>query len=230
MRSDKNHALRLRLKGKSYAEINRLLGIPKATLSDWFAKLELSDAAKKRLAERAYQKAIASLLNINRLQTVRAEARAKQVRKESRGSIGGIKTRELLLIGTALYWAEGYKRPIVRNGKARVSHPVSFTNSDPGMVKVFLKFLRTVCNVPEEKITASIRIYQHQNEGFLLNFWSQTTAIPFNKFGKVYYGISKSSQGKRPFNILPYGTIQIRVSSTELYHRIMGWIEGLAIN
>ncbi|MEK7507272.1 MAG: hypothetical protein AAB585_01875 [Patescibacteria group bacterium] len=228
MRSDKNQAMKLRLRGRSYSEINRLLGVPKATLSDWFAKLELSDDAKKRLAERAYQKSMAAILRINRLQTIKAENRARIVRLEAKSQISTTSQKELLLVGTALYWAEGYKRPIMRNGKARVSHPVSFTNSDPRLVRLFLKFLREVCSVPEEKLTASVRIYQHQNEGFLMNFWSQTTSIPFNKFGKTYYGVSKSSQGKRPFNILPYGTIQIRVSNTALYHRIMGWIEGLA--
>ena len=42
MRLDKNQALKLRLLGKSYNEINKALGVPKATLSDWFADLQLS--------------------------------------------------------------------------------------------------------------------------------------------------------------------------------------------
>ncbi|MEK7506443.1 MAG: hypothetical protein AAB566_00050, partial [Patescibacteria group bacterium] len=128
--------MKLRLRGRSYSEINRLLGVPKATLSDWFAKLELSDDAKKRLAERAYQKSMAAILRINRLQTIKAENRARIVRLEAKSQISTTSQKELLLVGTALYWAEGYKRPIMRNGKARVSHPVSFTNSDPRLVRL----------------------------------------------------------------------------------------------
>ena len=61
-----------------------------------------------------------------------------------------------------------------------------------------------------------------------LHIWQKITGLPEKNFGKIYYGISKSSQGKRPFTRLPYGTILIRVNSTNLFHRIMGWIEGLS--
>jgi len=96
------------------------------------------------------------------------------------------------------------------------------------LVAVFLKFLREICEVEESKIRAGLRIYQHHNSDQLLNFWSKLTKIPKERFEKFYYGISKSSSGKRPFNILPYGTIQIRVHSTPVFHTIMGWIDGLA--
>ena len=33
--------------------------------------------------------------------------------------------------------------------------------------------------------------------------------------------------GKRPFNRLPFGVIQVRISNTNLFHKIMGWIEGV---
>ena len=46
-------------------------------------------------------------------------------------------------------------------------------------------------------------------------------------FHKTYYGVSKSSLGKRPFNQLPHGVIQIVVADTILFHRIMGYIEGI---
>jgi len=95
------------------------------------------------------------------------------------------------------------------------------------MVKLFLRFLREVCEVPEETISADIRIYEHQNEAHLLDFWSKTTDISYSRFKKFYYGVSISSQRKKAFNTLPYGTIQIRVNNTPLFHKIMGWIEGL---
>lgn len=228
MRSDKNKALKLRLVGRSYSEISKLTGASKSTLSVWLKGLELPEQAKERIKKRVNQTSVAALIKRNHLQTKLAENRANINRGSAVKDIGKISKRELFLIGTALYWAEGYKRPITKNGKIRTSHPVSLTNSDPSLVKIFLKFLRMVCEVPEDKISADVRIYEHQNEGYLLDFWSKTTQLPYNKFKKFYYGISKSSQGIRPYNILPYGTIQIRVNSTDLYHKIMGWIEGLA--
>jgi hypothetical protein len=204
------------------------LGVPKATLSDWFSRLELSDKARERIKSRVHEKSISALIKRNKLQTYLAEQRARAIRATAKKEIADLSKRELFLIGISLYWAEGYKRPKVQNGKIKTWHPVSITNSDPFLVKMFLKFLREVCEVSEGKITANVRIYEHQNENYLLDFWSKLTDISHNRFQKFYYGISQSSLGKRPFNILPYGTIQIRVNDTKLYHRIMGWIDGLA--
>ena len=154
-------------------------------------------------------------------------AKAKNTRNKASKKIGKLSKKELLILGAGLYWGEGYKRPIIKNGKARSYHPVSLSNSDPALISVFLRFLREICEVEENKIRAGLRIFQHQNAEELLQFWSKLTKIPKERFEKFYYGISKSSLGKRPFNILPFGTIQIRVNDTSLYHKIMGWIEGL---
>ena len=228
MRSDRNSALKLRLKGRSYNEIVRLLGVPKSTLSGWFTGLELSGLARARIAKRVYSGSVKALIKRNVSQTRLAELKAKQIRESSQREVGELSKTELFFIGTALYWAEGYKRPILKNGRIKTYHPVCLSNSDPALVKVYMRFLREVCQIPDEKIGADVRIYQHQNEAYLLDFWSKTTGLPYDRFKKFYYGISLSSQHKRPFNILPYGTVQVRVNSTELYHRIMGWIEGLS--
>jgi hypothetical protein len=228
MRSDKSQALKLRLSGRSYSEINRLLGIPKATLSGWFNKLELPDKAKERIAQRVYKRSVSAILKHNLKQTFVAQQRARNVRNIAKSEIVDINDRDLFMLGVSLYWAEGYKRPIMQNGKIKTHHPVSLSNSDPALIKIYLEFLRKVCHVPETKITGEVRVYEHHNEAYLLSFWNKTTNIPLNQLKTVKNGVSISSQRIRPYNTLPYGTIQIRVNSTELYHRIMGWIEGLA--
>ena len=228
MRSDKSQALKLRLAGKSYSEIANSLGIPKATLSGWFTGLQLPEQAKERLAKRVYQKAVSALIKRNHTQTNLAQQNAHNIRNNAKTEISDLNERDVFMLGVSLYWAEGYKRPIVQNGKVKTHHPVSLTNSDHELVKIFLKFLREICQVPEEKITGEIRVYDHHNQAYLLNFWSKATNIPFNRLKTIKNGVSISNQRIRPFNILPHGTIQIRVNSTNLYHKIMGWIEGLA--
>jgi|SRR3989338_723284 len=227
MRKDKNTALSLRLRGKSYSEIYRTIGVPKSTLSGWLSGVVLSSKLRERIERRAYHKSIAGLIKRNKNQTLLAKKRALETRHRAASELKELSKSELLHLGIALYWAEGYKRLLVRNGRELTHHVVSLTNSDPTLVKLFLKFLREYCAVPEKKIKASIRIFQHQNEKELLNFWQKETEIPIENFKKTYYGISKSSLGKRPYNRLPYGTIQIVVADTALFHRIMGYIEGL---
>ncbi len=228
MRQDKNKALKLRLEGKSYNEINKILGIPKATLSGWFTRLELSDKANNRISKRVSEKSLKGLIERNKSQTHLAEQRARATRETAKREITKLSKRELFLLGVSIYWTEGYKKPIVQNGKIKTFHSVSITNSDPNLIKMFTKFLIDICKVPEEKITANLRIYKHQNENYLLEFWSKTTNIPYSRIKKFYYGVSESNLDKKPFNTLPYGTIQIRVNNTELYHKIMGWIDGLS--
>lgn len=228
MRKDKNEALKLRLSGKSYKEISRILFIPKSTLSGWLANVTLSEQARERIQKRVYSGSLRGLIKRNKSQTHQAIQRMRTTRAQGKKEIGILTQEELKLIGIALYWAEGYKRLLVRNGKEVTYHPVALTNSDPNLVMIFLRFLREVCLIKDEKIMADIRIYEHMNEENLLKFWRDITGLPEENFGKVYYGVSKSSMGKRPFNRLPCGTIQIRVSSTNLFHKIIGWIEGLA--
>lgn len=230
MRNDKKLALKYRIQGKSYNEITKLLGVPKSTLSGWFYNLLLPELSKKRLQLRVHEGSVKGLIRKNKLQTLKAQKNALSIRSTANLQIGHLSKRELLILGAGLYWGEGYKRPIIKNGKSRTYHPVSLSNSDPKLIVIFLKFLRKICGVDEAKLRAGLRIYQHQNAEQLLQFWKKLTKIPKERFEKFYYGVSKSSLGKRPFNILPYGTIQIRVNSTNTYHKIMGWIEGIQDN
>ena len=228
MRKEKEQALKLRLSGKSYTEIQRVLGTPKSTLSGWLSNLQISENLRRKIMSRAREKSTAALIRRNKNQTLLALKRRSEVMETARRQIAVPSKENLWFMGLALYWAEGYKRAQTRNGRELTSHAVSLTNSDPGIVKLFLRFIREVCQVPDGKIGADVRIYQHQNTAETVNFWSRLTKINKSKFGKVYYGVSKSSLGKRPYNRLPFGTIQIRVNSTQLFHQIMGWIKGLA--
>ena len=227
MRTDKHTALKLRLQGMSYLEIQRALNIPKSTLSSWLSRVVLSPYAAERIQKRAAACSRAGLLRRNKNQSELALKRKLHRMSEAAKEIGSLSEREIFLIGVALYWAEGYKRVMKRNGRELTCHAVSLTNSDPSLAQCFMRFLQEVCKVSKERIRADIRIYEHLNEEKLIEFWSRALHLKREQFGKTYYGVSKSSKSKRPFNILPYGTIQIRVNSTDLFHRIIGWIEGV---
>lgn len=228
MRTDKEKALKLRLSGKSYGEIQKILGdISKSTLSMWLSNVILSESSRKVLEKRTHKKSFDALLKRNKMQTVLAIRRAKETKLKSAREVPKISSLNLLFIGTALYWAEGYKRPIIKNGREVTHHHISLTNSDADLARIFIRFITEICKVPISKIKANVRIFEHLNEKEVMEYWFKKIAIPKENFTKSYVGISKSSTHKRPFNRLPYGVIQIRISNTQLFHRIMGWIEGL---
>lgn len=216
--------------GRSYNEISRLLKVPKSTLSGWFTDLELPEKAKKRLKDKVHAASLRGLLARNKDQTALAGARSKEMQDEGKKLIKNISKRDLLIMGTALYWAEGYKRPVVINGKVKTSHRVSLTNSDPDLICIFLKFLRETCKVPNEKITIWIRYFEHQNLAYLLDFWQKKCNIPYSNFRNTLQTVSISSQRKKSYNSLPFGVAQVSVNNTNLYHKIMGMIHGVAKN
>jgi len=220
-------AKELRKRGRSYNEIVSILDIPKSTLYSWLENVELSHEATNRINSRVRKGSLKGLLKKNKLQTRIAMERSQNIQHESKLKIGKISKRELALIGAALYWGEGYKKQIVLRGKSRTYHPVSLSNSDPILIKFFLLFLRTCFDMDDSKIKISIHLYDGMDENQIIQHWQQITNLPKESFQKVYRGVSMSSKRTKKFNHLPYGTAQIRVSSTELFYKIMGLIEGI---
>ena len=219
--------MRLRITGHSYNEISAKLGTPKSTLRTWLGNLVLSDNAKARLLARVKQGTINSFVKRNKLQTHYAEHRAKVERSNGKKQISQLGISELKILGAALYWAEGYKRLKVKNGKERMGHTISFVNADADMVHLFLKFLKDVLQIPDNKIRLSMRLYEHINEQVTLAYWMRATGFPKDNFHKTTYLVSLASKRRKPYNRLPYGTLQVEVCDTARFHYLMGLIDGV---
>lgn len=220
-------ALKLRKQGKSYNEITATLGVPKSTLSGWLRDVTLSEGAQQRLQSRVRKGIYNGLIRRNKLQTKHAQERAKEVRRKSAALIQPLSDNELRLVGAALYWGEGYKKPQVRYGRELTSHQISFLNADPAMVKVFIRFLFEILKIPAAEIRLTMRLYDHINEKTARKYWIDVTGLAEKNFQQTTYLVSGASKRKRPSDSLPYGTLQVAVYSTEKFHEIMGMIDGL---
>ena len=223
--TEKNDAMKMRLKGYSYNEIKAKLGIPKSTLRSWFADVVLSKEARARLDSRI-KSGTAFLIKRNKMQTHHARARAESIKNAAISEVPSIDKKTLLLIGAILYWAEGYKRLQIRQGRILTAHAISFVNSDPDMVRAFIRFAIEILDVSPDRIRITMRLYDHINEKSALAYWSNVSGLSKDLFRKTTNMISIASQRKRPFNRLPYGTVQVEIAQTEKFYRIMGWIEG----
>ncbi len=219
-------AVRLRDKGYSYSEISAALGIPKSTLSGWLKNILLSGAAQERLQKR-YKISRDILVERNKRQTVIARERAQETHGAAMLNIGTLTKRERMLVGAALYWGEGYKRLVVKDGFERTGHGISFTNADPDMVRFFVGFCRDILDIPTEKFSLCVRLYDRKDDIEAKKYWAEMTGLPMKNFRLSTYLVSISSKRKRPFNRLPFGTLQIVISDTKKFHQLMGWIAGL---
>jgi hypothetical protein len=228
MKSLREQAISLRIEGKSYNEILATIGVPKSTLSSWLRDVTLPQKAKERLDSRVRQGLLNGLIKRNKAQTKIAQERSSSTRAASKKEIKDtLSLYELKLLGTALYWAEGYKRTKVLNGVERTAHTISFVNADPEMIALFIKFLVEVMEISSTSIRLYMRLYPQINEIEAKKYWMKITGLDKKHFQKTTNIISKSSSGIRPFNRLPWGTLQVEVCDTKQFHRLMGWIEGM---
>jgi len=114
------------------------------------------------------------------------------------------KEKLLKAAGLMVYWAEGVKT---------TKYTVDLANSDPLMIKLFLKMLRQIYRVDERKLRVLLYCYANQNVRKLINYWNKTTKIPQKQFIKPYIrqDFLEKKKGK-----MPYGLVHIRYNDKKL--------------
>ena len=224
MRKEKEAAITLRKKGKSYSQIQQVLPIAKSTLSYWLKDIELTMEAQQKILMRAAVTSTRALIRRNKNQTVLAEERARIIRSEAIQEVAMHMKDPLFVMGVALYWAEGYRRGA--NGSKWKC--VDFTNADPEMIHVMMRFFRKFCSVDESKFKVQLIAHPNVDMQNAVEYWSLVTGIPPSQFIRTCTSLSIRSSQKRKNN-LTYGTVHIRVYDVKLFFRIIGWIDGLKV-
>jgi hypothetical protein len=212
-------ALQLRRKGKSYNYINKTLGVPKSTLSGWFKGLDFSIKVKQQLIDEAKKKWAANITLYNKNRAAIILKEEKEIQEEESKKITEISDRELWLLGTALYWAEGSKSDRWK---------VKFTNSDPCMIEFMMAYFRRICKVDNSKFRLLAQIHPNISEKKAKKYWHYITGIPYFQFYKTQVAISRASKRKREARKLPYGTIAISINDKKITNQLKGWINGLS--
>lgn len=211
--SRKARAIQLRLQGNSINEVASLVGAAKSTVSIWTRDTQLSSQQTEMLARRSHTREAIEKRRQARLNNENLK-RAKVINKAF-SDIDQISGRELWLIGTALYWAEGGK----------TQRMVRFSNGDPEMIRFMMRYFRESCRVPESLFRGHIHIHEHLDSSAAEAYWSSVSAISIDKFYKTYNKPNKSSKGTR--NTLPYGVFDIYVADVTLFLKIQGWTKAI---
>ncbi|MFC1612447.1 hypothetical protein ACFL29_01200 [Patescibacteria group bacterium] len=218
---EKQEAIKLRRRGLSYSEILKQIPVAKSTLSLWLRSVGLSKEQQQRLTK----KKKAAILRGGKARRNQRIILTQKIYREAEIEINKLSQRELWLMGIMLYWAEGSKEKENNTGQG-----VQFTNSDPYMIKIFLKWLFEICKINVEKINLSI--YIHENHRNNLNrvkkYWSYCTGLPINYFEKIYFKKHKPKTNRKNIGDSYYGILVIKVrASSTLNRKIQGWIRGI---
>ena len=185
--------------------------------------LERASHFYEKINERVNGTSIKALIKRNKAQTQIAKDRHNKIIEAAKIDFLKFKTEILFVTGVSLYWGEGYKKGA--HGSAWKA--IDLANSDPDIIKVFIKFLKKYLNVVDQDISIQLIIAPNQDIDKAIEFWSKITKLDKNRFIKAYSGVSKSSKGIRDKNSLPNGTIHVRVNSVEKFFILIGWIECL---
>lgn len=172
----------LRRSGYSLPEISRECHVPKSTASRHCKDVVIDPKNYDRWLQRRNASKII------------AERRWLDAKEKAYELLGTLNERDLFLLGSALYWAEGSKKDL------------SFCNSDPEMIRLFLYILRKAFKVTNERIIVSLRIYEDLNKSDCLLFWSNITGKNLNEQTSIEV-LNGRKKGK-----LKYGMCRVRVS------------------
>lgn len=215
-------ARQLRRNGLGIKTIAYRLGVSSSTVSLWCRDIKLTPEQLQELERRAHDPYYGRRKdNILRQRQKRLDT-IESLKKMGIKEMGKLTKRELFLAGVALYWAEGFKK----------DSRLGFANSDPAMIKFFLKWLGQCCHVPKQAIRVRVGLnISHQNRiKTVEDYWSKITGISKKHFQKPYFQkfIWKKEYPK-PEEY--FGVLRIRANKQlPLFRKINGWIEGLKLN
>ena len=213
-REIKEKVVNLRREGKTYSEILKFLNlkIPKSTISGWCRGISLSVNYQRRIKEISDSNLIKARKLAVEEKKMKAIKELESIRKRNYHLSQKIEDIETAKIALAmLYLGEGAKN--------RKRGSVTFGNSDPLTVSLFLCLLRVVYKIDESKIRCTLQCRADQDIKRLEKYWSRVTDIPFERFYKAR--IDPRTIGK-PSKKLDYkGVCRIDVFSAKILGELL---------
>ncbi|MEU4146802.1 terminase gpP N-terminus-related DNA-binding protein [Streptomyces parvulus] len=211
-------ARELRLQGWTYDQIEAELGCSKSSVSLWVRDLPKPEPRYTPHEQHALMRA-----GLARLRSTQDEER-QQTKAAAQLAIGDLSARELFLVGVGLYWAEGGKdKPYDRREN------VTFVNSDPDMIKVFLAWLRLL-EVERERLRFTVMIHENADVAGAEQFWAALVRADRSAFNKTTLKRHNPKTVRKNVGDSYRGCLVIKVlKGADLYRRIEGSWYGIVL-
>lgn len=197
--SSKIEARKLRRRGNSIESIANELSVSKSTASRWCRGVKLS----KKQTQKLFIKKIKGLIQgrkrgilvkkYNRLNKI------KNYKIEGEKRFNELSNQEIFIAGLFMYLAGGSKKRI------------SFTSSDPVILKFMVKWFETFFKVPPERFV--FKIFSRKSKiKTAKRFWAKEIDFPFKRFK-----VLRSKEDRLAFRIS---------GSADLFYKILGLAYG----
>ena len=159
-----------------------------------------------------------------RANAIRASAALRRARigGEARAQIAQLSESELFVAGVVAYWAEGSKNKPWRTG-ARMS----FLNSDPAMIRLFLAWPRLL-GVEEQRLQYRVCIHESADVTEAERFWAKVVGVDESSFDRTSLKRHNPVTVRKNVGDGYHGCLCVSVRrSTDLNIQIAGWFEGI---
>ena len=212
-------ARELRLDGRVLFEIAESLGVSTKTVYYWTWDLPVpasartggDDAHMDMMRRRYWDRVLAE-----------REDERQRIRTESRERVASLTPRELELLAVTAYWCEGCKsKPYDRREQ------VTFINSDPGLILLFLAWLDQI-DFPGEHRHFSLSIHESADVPSATAWWSDVTGVPSDDFGRAVLKRHNPKTVRKNTSDAYVGCLVIRLRQCRrLYQQIEGVWQGI---
>lgn len=219
---EKLKARRLRRLGKSIKKIAKIVHVSVGSVSTWCKDIQLTNKQIKNLQKRRTDPFYGKKLEYYLKKKKEFEEKLFSLRQEGIKAIGKLSTREIFLIGIALYWGEGFKK----------DKQVGLATSDERIAKFFIHWLSKCFDISTKdlilRVTANIS-YKNKVKK-LEKYWANMLSVSINNFSKPFFQNvkwKKIYENKNDY----HGVLRIKVRrSINLLRKIYGYIEGISLN
>ncbi|MFE6486459.1 hypothetical protein ACFVGN_26495 [Streptomyces sp. NPDC057757] len=213
-------ARELRLRGWTYDRIQVELGCSKGSISLW-----VRDLPKPERQKRTPEEASAIAKRGWEATMRRREEERRQTQRRATEEVGAMTERELFLVGVGLYWAEGSK-----NKPYRRQERITFVNSDPNMITVFLSWLRLL-KVEQSRHRFSVQIHESADVKAAEEFWAHHVGIEATDLLKTTLKRHNPSTNRMNTDEGYRGCLRVDVlGGADLYRRVEGWWYGIVLS
>lgn len=214
-------ARNLRNHGLSIKAIAKRVGVSSSSVSSWTRDILLTPEQYKKLDRQAKDPFYGRRLDyINKIKR-KTNEKVEKLKYTGIKEVNKISQRELFLIGVALYWSEGFKK----------DSQVGFSNSDPYMIKFFLRWLKECFSYKHEDLAVRVTLnisHKHRLKE-IEKYWSKITGISLSNFRNPFFqNVKWQKEYDTPNDY--YGLLRIKVlKSKDFLRKIHGYIEGLRL-
>ena len=208
----REQAVNLRLTERfSYSAIVKKLGVPKSTLSYWLRDMPLNEEEILELRRKGWSKGEASRERFRKTMREKRELKDQEIYQGYLEEFKHLPHTTLFIAGIVLYVAEGTK-----NGKGALA----LANTDPRVVKFFIRWLNEFFMVPREQIKIGLHLYENMDVEKEKGFWKNELRLDEDQIYKPWLTKLKKSSFSY-HGSYRHGTCTVYAYGTERYRQVM---------